>query len=737
MRLIETKRRKGEVFTALLTISALCVSAAGCGGSGGGGGGGSVAAGSTSKGNIGPLVGVEVYPSEPLTIDNDQTSVNAGFQLVVDAKHSGGTVDATREAEYVVEDPSIVQVTGSGLIQPLQEGSTKIAVSYQGRTEQVEVTVVAPAATQPNLVSMEIYPETRNFPRVSIDRGVEEYQQLAVLARDDQGRLWDYTRSVMVGIFDTNNKPSNLAVTDSTGLMRARADGEVIAVARIASAALVFGANYVFGAGDPAQPVDTNSLYSGGTLGASTNPLDQAILTGLFGQLIEPAAEASDGEFLRRLYSDALGRTPTEQEYMAFAQNNAPTKRSDEVEKVLADPAFATRWGSKFGEWFQMKNTDGMAANASAFEQWAATQITNDTPIADMFAELARGNVASFETLHDNAAKKVDILLLAGTGMTAKCAVCHDHPLTGPNDTIRWVQADRYPLDAFFATNNSEAIPLDKFGVRSGNNGNPYQPAFTLDPTATVNTTLNDPVGTRRAEFATLFTKSAAFYRGMGHRIFGEVCGNLLDPNQFLAANLDKVKAKQVLDALQRIFAQNNSLKAFLRVIFNSAYYQLSSAMDPTVGTAGDEFLARRVLRRAQAECVDANLSQATGNTLGGGDRDFLLQTFGFNFTHEQISGTIRTPNMSQAFVLLNSPVVQDRVTANGGQVAQLAQAVSGGSMTQADAIRSLFRSILTREPAQEEIDCCVQTINGAANVREGLEDCAAALFATTEFVTR
>ena len=41
-----------------------------------------------------------------------------------------------------------------------------------------------------------------------------------------------------------------------------------------------------------------------------------------------------------------------------------------------------------------------------------------------------------------------DVLILATAGMTAKCAKCHDHPLAGANDLVRWTQQERYPIDA-------------------------------------------------------------------------------------------------------------------------------------------------------------------------------------------------------------------------------------------------------------------------------------------------
>jgi hypothetical protein len=728
------RTRKDQKAIALAVVSALCFGTVGCGngGSGSGSGSGSVSAGSiTSAQDIGSFRSLEVYPTA-VTVDND---INSGFQVAVDGVHSNATVDVTRDASYTVADTTIAQISGDGLITPLANGTTQITVEYRGRTSTVDVTVVAPSGTAPNLVALSIYPAHRNMPMVVPSLGIEQYQQLVVVAEDDTGRLWDLTRSSPISVVDGNNMPTNWARVSSTGLLRAVADGEVLAVSRITNPSMIAGSRFILGAGPDSTPVDTTTLYSGEPLASSQNPIDQAVVDNLFRMLIEPAPLADDGEFLRRLYADALGRTPTEAEYMAFTTSTDPAKREAEIDAVLADPAFADKWAGIMGEWFEIRRNDGMAANATAFDNWARTGISAGTPLADMVTELATGQVPAFETQHDDAAKKVDVLVLAGAGMTAKCAVCHNHPMTGPTDTIAWDQLQRYGLDAFFATAQAEAIPLDKDGVRSGNNGQPVQPSFVFDATANVTSTLASPIADRRAEFAALFTGSDAFNRGMGHRIFAELCGELLNPNQFLEKELGAVTVPNVLDRITQTFAADTSLKGFMKTLFSSQYYQLTSA---AADTAGDSVLARRVLRRHDSETLEDCIETVTGmGFASGADEDFFREVFGFPFDRESIAERVNTVNMSQAFLLMNSPVVQNRVTAGGSNVATLATQVGAGTITVEDAVRTLYRTTLTREPDAGELAECVAVVNGAGSVAEGLQDVSAVLMSTTEFVLR
>ncbi len=105
--------------------------------------------------------------------------------------------------------------------------------------------------------------------------------------------------------------------------------------------------------------------------------------------------------------------------------------------------------------------------------------------------------------------------------------------------------------------------------------------------------TLTTPIAQRRAEFAGLLTGSSQFRRGLAHRIFAEIAQPLLDPNQFLAKELEGNKTPAVLDALTAQFeAAGTNLKTFMAVVMKSKYYQLSSAGTTDVN---DPLLARHL----------------------------------------------------------------------------------------------------------------------------------------------
>lgn len=733
MRNQANKKRFFGFGHGLVAISAIFAGGlTGCSGGGGGGGSASTVAPATS----GSIQNVRVTSIEIASVTSNsavsvENGLNAGFQLLVDGMYKDSTgadkvIDATRLATYTVEDTAIAEVNNAGLISPKAEGATRVFVEHNGSKKEVLLSVTAASVTQPTFTKLNVLPAARTMTFVNPLTRSEQFQQVVVYATDSQGIVHDLTRSVGIVLQDDQGNRTNGGSVDGNGLFRGVMNGKVWAVARLSSLGLVAGGELVLGTG-VATPVDPNQLYSGAPLAGSANELDKAVLLNLFNQFIEPAEAASDGEFIRRLYSDAVGRVPTETEVSAFLGNASAAKRTAEIDKLLASAEFSTYWASLMAEWFEM------GAQQTAFQTWARDELSTGKTLGDMTATLIRGQLPAFDMRHDTPDKRAGIFLQTGAAMTARCATCHDHPLVGPNDQVKWTQADFYPVVAFFATSAAEATALD--GKTNTRVGSPYNPGFVLSPSATVTTTLADPVQARRDEFATILPASSAFKRGMAHRIFAEVGAPLLDPNQFLAKNLDAVAVPNVLAAIETMFnAENTSLQGFLKQVFSSQWYGLSSDAS-TMDTSYDSLLQRHVLRRQHAEVMDSAVTELTGTAITGGDLGFFHQTWGLPEAKEVISERSDAVNMSQALVLLNSPVVQNRI--NGAKLTQLAANVSAGTITQAEAISTLWRSALSRNPTTDEVTCANDAIGSAATVEEGLKDVAAALGASIEFSMR
>ncbi len=129
-------------------------------------------------------------------------------------------------------------------------------------------------------------------------------------------------------------------------------------------------------------------------------------------------------------------------------------------------------------------------------------------------------------------------------------------------------------------------------------------------------------------------------------------------------------------------------------------------------------------------------MAEVTGAGITGGNLTFFHQTFGFPFDRDSIAERVGAVNMSQSFLLMNSPVVQDRVR-NGGKISALASQVSNNQITPTDAVQQIWRSALSRNADAAEVACALTTINDAPNMTEGLQDVAAVVMSTAEFVMR
>src|SRR6185436_14500576 len=75
---------------------------------------------------------------------------------------------------------------------------------------------------------------------------------------------------------------------------------------------------------------------------------------------VTPAAPAQEGEFLRRVTLDLIGRIPTLTEAKAYLADEKPDRRARVVDRLLGSPEFAEHWGDVYGD--LLFGTEGKAA---------------------------------------------------------------------------------------------------------------------------------------------------------------------------------------------------------------------------------------------------------------------------------------------------------------------------------------------------------------------------------------
>lgn len=93
------------------------------------------------------------------------------------------------------------------------------------------------------------------------------------------------------------------------------------------------------------RPVRETELPEVADVYAVDQPIDRFILSRLQTANLQPQPEAARTVLARRLYFDLLGLPPTPDEIESFANDDAADAYERLVDRLLASPALANRWG--------------------------------------------------------------------------------------------------------------------------------------------------------------------------------------------------------------------------------------------------------------------------------------------------------------------------------------------------------------------------------------------------------
>jgi mono/diheme cytochrome c family protein len=227
------------------------------------------------------------------------------------------------------------------------------------------------------------------------------------------------------------------------------------------------------------RPEVPKSKFSAGAI----NPIDDFIRARLEENGLEPSAEATKTALIRRVTLDLTGLPPTPEEVDAFLADTSPEAYEKVVDRLLKSPRYgehmarhwldAARYGDTHGlhldnersiwpyrEWVIRAYNENMPFDQFTEEQLAGDLLPNPTTDQLVATGFNRCNVTTSEGGSINeeyrvryAVDRVETTATVWMGLTAGCAVCHDHkfdPLT---------QKEFYELFAFFA--NVTEKPMD------------------------------------------------------------------------------------------------------------------------------------------------------------------------------------------------------------------------------------------------------------------------------------
>ncbi len=180
----------------------------------------------------------------------------------------------------------------------------------------------------------------------------------------------------------------------------------------------------------------------------------------------QPNEPASDEEFVRRIYLDAVGRIPNLGEIRAFFENDSPNKRNELIDVLMESEGYKSHLYNYFGDMFRITDKigdGGSLVRGVSFMEWVKKCIDENRPYNEMVYEMLTASGKAWETpatgyllrdsgmTLDNLANTVSIFL----GTEIACAQCHDHPFY--DDT--WTQAKFYEMASFFGSTVTQLGP--------------------------------------------------------------------------------------------------------------------------------------------------------------------------------------------------------------------------------------------------------------------------------------
>lgn len=469
---------------------------------------------------------------------------------------------------------------------------------------------------------------------------------------------------------------------------------------------------------------------------------------------ITPSPEASDTEFLRRVFLDAMGTLPTSEEVREFVADTAPDKREALIDRVMMREEFFDLWAHKMGDLLRNRVGDSNGKdNTIVFAKWIRQSLVDNKPYDQFVREIitVTGKRADHPQMdwyrwaitNEN---RVEDTAQAFLGMRVSCANCHNHPFE------RVSQTDYWRFAAFFAKLKSVTYgSVDELGLEEKGEVKHPRTEQVLTPKVFGGPEFEYVKGEDpRVKLGEWLTSpdNPYFARAICNRIWGHYMGvGLVDPVDDMRAT-NPASNPELLDALSKDFvAHKFDLKHLMKTILTSRVYGLSST--PTSDNRADtRSYARYFSRRLQPHVLLDAICSATAVPQKFDDypdvkkaillpnekaRSDFLEIFGRSErTTPCECETSLAPNLSQVLYLLNSDELQ-RKLAKGGILDELSKPEKPTN----EVVEELFLRTFSRLPQPEELQEAITQIENdkSPNRRLVLEDLLWTLMNSKEFL--
>ena len=504
----------------------------------------------------------------------------------------------------------------------------------------------------------------------------------------------------------------------------------------------------------------------------------------VFGRLkqlrIQPARVCSDGVFVRRAYLDVIGTLPTPQEARQFLLDQDPNKRRVLIDRLLERDEFADYYAMKWSDLLRVKAEFpiNLWPNAAqAYHRWIRTSIKQNVPYDRFVREMLTANGSNFRVAQVNFYRAMQNREPPGIAQAVALAFLGVRAENWPKERLSGMAAF-FSQISYKSTGEwkEEIVSFDPDKATAPASGGPSPAAVFPDGTPAQLTAGRDP----RAAFADwlITPKNPWFARNIVNRVWCWLLGRgiIHEPDDVRPDNppsnpeLLAFLAQELVDA-------KYDLKHVYRLILNSKTYQLSSVPRSDKPEAAANF-AVYPLRRLEAEVLIDALNQITGTTekyssaipepftfIPEGQRSIALPDGSITSSFlEQFGRPSRDtgleaersnrPTADQRLHLLNSSHIQRKIenspklqnlfqtaapkaSGRAGRGRKFAKAASAAPKEPGQIVNTLYLSILSRFPTEEELKTVGEYVQSASSKREAALDLVWALINSAEFLYR
>jgi len=588
-----------------------------------------------------------------------------------------------------------------------------------------------------------------------------EQLPLAVIAHYDDGSTRDVTHLATY----LSNEATVVDVDDAGRLIAGNLPGETAVMARYMNHISV--ADVVI---PQSQPL-ADDAFAGL---AQHNFVDKFIDDKLKQLAILPSPAAAEHTFLRRAYTDIIGRLPTPEETREYLSESESAstgaaeasstdvviqRRGALVDRLLDRPEYVDHWSN---QWADLLRPNPYRVGIKAvlnYDNWIREQFRSGVPYDEFVRRIvtARGSTwhNGAATLYRDRRDPDEIATLVSQlflGIRLDCAKCHHHPFE------KWSQDDFYSFAGYFAQVGRKGVGLSPpisggeeivFHSGSGAVKHPVT-GETLAPRPLFGEG-GDPAESQdpREALAAWMTSAENDYfaKVQVNRIWAAMMGRgLVEPVDDLRST-NPPTHPELFDALAEHFrSAGYDTKALIRTIaLSRAYATDSSANETNVGDRLNYSRHYRVPLRAETlldAIADLTQSPTSFTGMPAGSRStqvwthrvssMFLDTFGRpDENQDPPCERIAEATVTQSLHLMNDRDVDSRIRSDKGRAATLA----ASDLSAEAVVEELYLAAYSRYPTPEESADAATLISAAgANRRGVIEDLMWAMINSPEF---